>query len=451
MNTTKKFFVIFLVALLAVASAVPTTYSWYVHNSSQESDQMSYTRTGLPVSMKTGNGTLSVTTVTCDQNRENEGSEVTSVNVPAGTAEAPKVQYYKTTLTNTGANDVYAELDLMNLLNSTDISVGIYSPVINEKNFASRASIESRAPGFTRVYFQSNKKYSTFWYRTASGKFDYNLRYYEGSEYHDVQMSLAGTSSAFATNTKSNGDPEDVYYYDIPSTATSFFFFNHYFYDDPDNADWNRTDTISDFTPGLVYRLTGEEIPNSYKLYDTYPVNDNLIAINKEYTSATTSLGSTAHADLGMKKVYEGDDEDEAEKFTPDYYGNSITYTVADTDIATVNKDGLVTPKASGTTTVTTKIRSILNPNNASGKEPQYTISTTVKIPSNLEQVPVAQNILVSYPGKEETVEYKVIENGSEVTKTKKVKYDNKVELYWYVINRSTTTAATASEIFYTI
>ena len=424
MNINKKILVLCLALVVAVVSTVPATFSWYAHNAREDHGYLQYTREDLPVSGT--NNTLNVKTIAVDENGDetNGDTAVTAVNFASASTA---IQYYKTTINNSnGSGDVYIDLNVGNLLNHAGVKVGITSPVVNEKGFS--VSKTPASHGYTRVYFQSTQAFNPYWTNNNwnitdvnDSGYDMNLRYYIGSEYTNVHMtSCSNPSNQFKdqgygyTNTAAH-----IYYADIPNNATSFFFYNHYYDDNDENKEWNRTPDITDVkTPCVLYRLTGKNIEDSYKLYDTYTSND-LAALNSYYSAAQLDLGG--YIDLSLKKVNENNEDN----FTPDYQGTNITYTSSNTSVATVNSDGLVTAAETisgntATATITTRIGGLCESTNAQ----KITCTTTITVSKYIAQMPVAQNV--------------------------QVKKGEKVELYWYVKNTSSNTGNIASSIFYT-
>ena len=419
MRTTKKLAVLCLAALMACMSMMPATFSWYDHNGTQSAQYFKYTKDNLPISGSSG---LSVSTRTVDKNGENPSSStVDAVSFPA--PNTPKIQYYKTTFDNTGRNarDVYAELGVKNLQNDDNIKVGITDPVINEKGFTITKTPSSYDT--TRVYFIPTANYSKFWYdgTYSSSTYDMNIIYTVGSTASGKKkMHLCSnntnTNSAFK-DAGTNQTAPHIYYYDVPSNANSFFFCNHWYDDNDANKDWNRTPDITDTrTAGIVYRLTGQNITDSYKLYTADDQNDKLAALNNYYTEVNLSLNG--HTSIELKKEADGEDED----FVADYFGNNISYSVTSgSDKITVgNKDGIITATdytGSTPAVVTTTITGICGD--------QITITTNVNITDTIPQMPVAQNIPVQ-AGK-------------------------KVDVYWYVTNKGQTSGTIADSIFFTV
>jgi hypothetical protein len=415
MRTTKKLIVLCLAALMACVSMMPATFSWYAHNEKVVGNYMQYSRSGLPVS---GSSSVNVSTIAVDKdgNKTNRDTTVSAVNF-ADTST--KIQYYKTTIDNTsGSGDIYGDLELGRLLNSAAVKAGITSPVINEKGFdVSKTPVTNDT---VRIFFQPTKKWM-FWYgeRFADANSKVMLRYALGSETKDFEMTQipdnkVPSSYKDACSEYSN-EKAKIYYYDLPSNVDSFFFYNSRYYDDNDeNNDYNRTKDIVRIEPGTLYRLTGElEDGGKLKTFDTYFTN-NQAACMKYYSEVQLDMGG--YIDISLKKT----NDNNVDNFSPDYYGTGVTYSSSNTNVATVNSDGLVTAASNiSTDTATANITTTIT--GACGDT--ITKTTKVTVSKYIEQMPVAQNILV--------------EKGK------------KVELYWYVINKSGQTGDIASSIFW--
>lgn len=398
MNTTKKLLVVVMAALVAAVSFVPSTFSWYNHNDSAEGYRINY-NDDKSISIKSASNTVSMNTYKIDANGDylNASNKVVQTAAAAqkltsGLSIAPNnCIYYRTILENSGSNDVMVDLNMNNMTNNADFFIGTVSPTINEKAFAAKAERSKKSDDTVRVYFKTYSGFSAFW-AVDNGDLDsdntvgssnnttndINLAYTIGDEETKVKMHKCDNSDA-----TTYGGTTKVYYYDVPSNADSFYFFNHWYMISSSNREWNRTKDITNLTPGVLYYLNGEIEDSNNKTYKARPVDTNLLALNSYYDSVRMSTGASVFADIGLKKENDNDDEE----FTPDYYGKSITYSSSDTAVATINIDGVITPKSSGNATITTIITSKFGDTRS--------IETKLTIPSVIEQVPIAQNIKV--------------------------------------------------------
>ncbi len=440
MNTTKKLFALMLIGVLLVVSFVPSTFSWYPHNDTEEGKSIHYAD-DLELSLKTASDSVSMSTVTCDKNGlVSNTNTVTGISANAGT-----VVYYKTTIENSGSDPVMVDLETLNLPNNADFAIGTFSPTINEKAFASRAVRSKVSDDKVRVYFKTNSSMASYWAvdngrllreagtympdgstptsTAAAGSSsqtssstgttnDINISYtVDGKE---VQMMMTRTNSSNYDTITDDSGTNKVYYADIPSGTEKFYFFNHWYLRSASNREWNRTIDITDLSAGKLYYLTGQSVDNQWKEYKSRDVDHTLVAVNNYYKSVRMSLGNSIFADISLKK----DSDTEDEEFVPDYYGNSISYSVySGSSYVSVNKDGLITPKAAGTATVRTTI---------TGRYGDTRIlDTTVYIPTNIDQVPIIKNV--------------------------RVPEGDSVDVYWYARNNSSTERMSTGAIFLTI
>ena len=429
---TKKLVVLTLAMLMAAMTLIPSTFSWYSHSATASGNLMKYTKSSLPVSMKTAANSVSVSTKLADQNAVESGDALTSFSVAANS-----IQYYVTTLTNTGSNDVYLDLQLGTLPNSADVRVGTNSPVVNQKAYASRAARTKKSSNTVRVYFKTHSSMTDYWNQAnckAENKTldtsnvgssntttsDMNIAYSVDGDEQYYRLERCPNTDA-----TTYGGTDRIFYYDVPSNAEYFYFFNHWYFKSASNREWNRTINISDLTAGKLYYLNGEKVDNKYKAYTARPVDDTLLAVMESYDTVRMSLGSNVTADISLKKESENEDDE----FTPDYYGASITYSSGDTSKCTVNSDGLISPKASTgntpvriTTTITGKFGDSVS------------LTTDVTIPTSVDQFPIAQNIKVPCQGTTDS-------NGAAT---------NTVKVHWYIINNGSS-AVTPGSVFVTI
>lgn len=419
MKVTKKAVIFGMAALMAACSLIPPTYSWYTHKQNTNGDSIHYERADLPVSVKSAAGVLESKTYECDVKgvvAEN-ASEVTSVRVDAQ-SDGKAVKYYKTTFTNNGANDLYVDFEAGGLKNNADYYIGTTSPTVNEKAFASRAARTKKSNATTRVYFRTTNSFNPFWTNYIGDDVtaaydstltnDFNIAYRLSGANEDTYAKLKRCDG---TAYDSNNAEATVFYYDVPSNAEYFFFFNHYYIVSDSNKEWNSTINITDLTQGKLYYLTGGKVDEKWKEYKTESIDTDLVALNQYYDSVRMSEGSGVFADISLKKT--STDED----FIPEYYGATITYTSSNTSVASVTRDGIISPGTAGTAVITTKI---------TGKYgDSVSVETTVSIPEKIDQIPIMKNIKVPADGSKD-------ENGKDISNT--------VDIYWYALNKSTET-----------
>lgn len=422
MKITKRLFLLMLITVLALVSFIPATFSWYPHNKSATGTKLMVAQ-DLPVSVKTVANSVTAVTHTADANGIATDTTVNAISLAPNAGKA--VQYYKTTLQNDGDDDVMVDLETSGLANNADFYIGTVDPTVNEKAYASRAIRNKVSDTTVRVYFKTNNNFSPYWTNYVGDDIavtfdsnitnDFNIGYRISGANSDTYAKLNRCSG---TAWSSSNPASTVFYYDVPSNVDYFFFFNHWYIKSSSNKEWNCTINITDMTAGKLYYLTGNKVDDKWKEYavetnNGSDIDKDLVAVNSYYSSVRLSTGAGVYADIGLKKT------SDAEDFVPEYYGSSITYQVANggTSVCTVNRDGLITPVGSGSTTITTTIR---------GKYGDTrTITTSVNIPASIDQVPIIKNVLV--PAGE------------------------KVSVDWYALNKSPSATMETTSIFFTL
>lgn len=430
MKTRKKLFTVTMITLLVIVSFIPSVFSWYSHNAVSEGNELSY-HDDLPISVKSASSTISMSTVEADSH----GTALNSTNVVKISVPTGQIKYYKTIFQNNGTNDVMIDLETKDMHNNADFVIGTLSPTLNEKAYASRATRSKVTNNTVRVYFKPNSGMTSYWAEDNGSLSTDNIFTSSNTSNNDINIGFTvnGTTEyhkmtkATDNDTYDDGGTRKVYYYDVPSNASSFFFFNHWYLrlGDNDNREWNCTIDITDLTAGRLYYLTGGKVDEKWKEYAIRTVNgrnvdETLVAVNSYYNNVRMSLGDSIFADIGLKR----DNENDSEEFVPDYYGAEITYSSSDKNKVTVNKDGLLTPKASTTSgnvdtpvTITTTIKGRYNDTK--------TLTTKVSIPANISQVPIIKNV--------------------------RIPAGESVEIDWYALNKSTTQEMTTDSIYYTL
>lgn len=462
MKISKKLFVAVLAAILAVISIVPSTFSWYTHNKSNNGKKINYSG-DIPISIQSSSGTISMVTYESDANGTQSQTTANGIDLACDSTTHRAIKYYKSVLTNIGANAVYADIMTSNMANNADFVIGTTSPTINEKAYASRPVRNKVSDNKVRVYFKTHSSMSAYWsqdkwneilvneqgtyainandeltntqYTDANNKAgsdfqsnnnsgtlnDTNISFKVGGKEYQAKLkkcSLTDNENLGGTGTNF------VFYYDLPSNTDSFFFFNHWYLRSSSNREWNRTIDITDLTQGRLYYLTGAQVDGKYKEYAAREVDTSLVALNQYYTSVRMSQGENVSADIGLKKESDNDDVE----FIPEYYGASISYTSSNTNVVSVNKDGVLVPASnpsSTTATITTTITGKFGDTRS--------VQTSVEIPAIVNQVPIIKNVKVPAGGT--------------------------VNVDWYVINKSSTanmpsssnSGTTASSIFFSI
>lgn len=419
MKISKKLIAVIALAVFTLLSCVSVSFSWYSHNKSAEGTRLKLVEDNVPISVKSAANTVSYTTYVANEKGEATSTAATKISVSA----AEKIKYYKTTFKNTGANDVMVDLETTNMPNNADFYIGTLSPTLNEKAYASRAVRNKVSDNTVRVYFKTHNNFNPYWTHytgdTATVTFnssmtnDFNIAYKVSGESTEQYRKLSRCDNTGSAGNNTNVNNTWVFYYDLPANIDYFYFFNHWYFASDTNREWNRTTDITDLSPGKLYYLNGGTVDGKWKAYSVTATDDTLVAVNQYYKSVRMSTGTGVFTDISLKKTGESDDE----SFVPEYYGSDISYSSNNTSVASVNRDGIITPVASGTAIITTTITGRYG-------DPR-TIETTVEIPEKIPQVTIVKNV--------------------------RVPAGESVEVDWYALNKSSSTTMTTAAFLLTL
>lgn len=434
MKISKLLLKILVVLVLAMALLIPSTFSWYNHNGSQTGDSMKYTRENLPVSA--GTVTIETKKYYTENNKlwyDTKGNKkydpddpdpITSESsLQSRSVAASSVQYYGTTITNTGSAPAYVNLYLRNFTNSPTVKIGTLQPSLNHKGLSS--SVHLKNENMIRIYFQFGN--ANNWKDSSAKKY---LVYKDKTgATHNTQITSHITAGADgsdlkATQTQILGENiANTYYVDLPGNATEFYFAtdgNNSGFDTTNNTvtmPWYRTKTITNIHAETGYYLTGVADDTTWNAqYGTFNIPGG-VSVKTYFDTAT--INKNQHAYVTLNKG-------------TNYTGSSVLYTAVQNSGITVNGNtGYVTASStySANTTITTKITSSLG---------DYSeVTTAVSNPGTIAGVPVALNVEV--PGKTtETVDGQTITtNGT-------------AEIVWYIDNSATSSAVSFNSVYYT-
>lgn len=414
---------ILVVLVLAAALLIPSTFSWYNHSDSQTGDSMIYQRNNLPVSA--GDVQIETKKYKTVNNKlwyDTKGNKAYDPNtaLTSDTVNASAVQYYGTTITNSGTAPAYVNLYLRNFTNSPTVKIGTLQPSLTHKGISS--SVHLKNENKVRIYCQfgnannwnggSAKRYLV--YKTKTGTTQ-NIEITshitageDGSALKTTQTQILGANNITST-----------YYVDLPGDATEFYFAtdgNNSGFDATNNTvtmPWYRTKTITNIHAETGYYLTGVADDTTWNAqYGTFNIPGGVSV--KTYFD-TLTINKNQHAYVTLNKG-------------TNYTGASAAYAVTAGSNITVNGNtGFVTTtNYSGSATITTTITGSLGDTT--------TVTTAVSNPGTMAGVPVALNVEV--PGKTTN------EDNEEVNGT--------AEIVWYIDNSATSSAVQFTAIYYT-
>ena len=146
---------ILVVLVLAAGLMIPSTFSWYNHNGSQTGNSMKYTRENLPVSAGTVtietkkyytvNNKLWYDTKGNKKYDPDDPDPITSESsIQSRSVAASSVQYYGTTITNTGSAPAYVNLYLRDFTNSPTVKIGTLQPSLTDKGLSSSVHLANK-------------------------------------------------------------------------------------------------------------------------------------------------------------------------------------------------------------------------------------------------------------------------------------------------------------------
>lgn len=446
MKMSKLLLKILAVLALATALLIPSTFSWYNHNGSQTGDSMKYTREKLPVSAGTVtietkkyytvNNKLWYDTKGNKKYDPDDPDPITSESsLQSRSVAASSVQYYGTTITNTGSAPAYVNLYLRNFTNSPTVKIGTLQPSLTHKGLSS--SVHLKNENKVRIYCQfgnannwndnSAKRYLV--YKTKTGTTQ-NVEITshitagaDGSDLKTTQTQILGENIA------------NTYYVDLPGNATEFYFATdgkNSGFDTTNNTvtmPWYRTKTITNIHAETGYYLTGVADDTTWNAqYGTFNIPGG-VSVKTYFDTAT--INKNQHAYVTLNKG-------------TNYTGASATYAVAsygeanDPDYIPVNDSITV----NGNTGYVTAKDSLGQGNNIAYIETEITgslgdktsVGTFISNPDKIAGVPVALNVEV--PGKTTN------EDNEEVNGT--------AEIVWYIDNSATSSQVQFNAIYYT-
>lgn len=404
---------ILVVLVLAAALLIPSTFSWYNHSDSQTGDSMSYSRQKLPVSAGTvsmvtkkyrmdGNKLWYDTKGNKEYAKDQQGNVLPDVN--SDSVAASSVQYFGTTITNTGAAPAYVNLYLRNFTNSPTVKIGTLQPSLTHKGLSSSVHLTNKNK--IRVYFQCDQ--ANNWNNGSAKKYV-------------VYKTKGGgqTCVEITATTPTQVDNKTTYYVDLGDNTTEFFFASDGNASGFDTSTftpsipWYRTQTITNVQPETLYKLTGVADDTTFNAQYVTKAVPGGVSVKTYFDTAIINKNQHAYVTLNQGT---------------NYTGASATYAVTAGNNITVNGNTgyVTTTNYSGSATITTTIKGSLGD--------QTTVTTSVSNPSTLAGVPVALNVEV--PGKTTN------EDNEEVNGT--------AEIVWYVDNSATSGGVQFDGIYYT-
>ena len=405
--------IVLAVALLITILSVPT-FSWFSrpHDQDGEKAVLGGNDTGAySINAYNGYG-VSIATYPSDDGFTYSETATTSYsgsNIPNNNRK-----YFKTTLTNGSGGvqnvSLYARTLSIPTANNGTLALGVNGPTRSYRDYSALAVPTTYAErDVMRIYFEK----------------DNNVTGWNGTEFYicwsttTINDGLGDGGTYYKLTHVGGSNNPNQYYADIPKNAKqAFFCVENFGTNDNGNPNWGqRSQTLQDLsqdgqtpTASKLFKITSDTNNDGNHLVHTPPYSVTGNCINHYYSDIFVAYGNTFDAALSNTTNIPL-----RTNYSANYIG-TLKYYSGDTDVFTVNETtGVITPKnVNGTATLYTK--------STGGSYPdEMQVETTIHVTSAanyvFNDVPIVKNIRMAA--------------------------DDTVDVYWYVINNSPTTALT--------
>ena len=411
--------IVLAIALVIIVWNVPT-FSWFSRPHSKDGAQAVLGGGTGSYTINAYNG-YGVSLATYSSNDGVTYSDSTTTNYSGSNIPNNNRKYFKTTLTNNSGSvqnvSLYARTLSIPTANNGSLAIGVNGPTRSYHDYSTLAADTADATrDAMRIYFQKPK------YNTPNG--------WSGTEFYICWNEDTNTGIESLDSTGSNGtyykmtycgekDNYYNYYADIPMTAThAFFCVENWGTNDNGKPNYKqRTQTLWNLygdgqtqLQSEVYKLTST-VENGNTKVETPPHGVDGACINHFYSSIFVKTGSIYNAGLDQTTKIPT-----REGYSSNYIG-TLEYYSGDTSVFTVDKNtGVITPVGAGEATLYTKA---IGGSFSDGQQVETTVKVTATANYVFNDVPIVKNIQMD----------------ADASKP--------VEVYWYVINNSPTTALT--------
>lgn len=424
MKKSKIILALVLAIVFIILCVNVPTFSWFSRPHSQSGEQMVLTSDNQYTAYNGKNVTISTKSSTTGRTGSYTESVTNSAGLSGSGITTHNRKYFCTTISNTASGAVEQNVSLYaNTLSiptgATDgangtLALGVNGPTRSYRDYSSLATKTSFSiRDAMRVYFQKPK------YNTPSG--------WTGTEFYICWNEDTNTNIESLDSTGSNGtyykmtycgEKDDYYnyYVDIPKTATHAFFACENWGTNGDNGQPNyaqRTQTLWNLggdgqtqLQSKVYQLT-TTVSGGNTTVHTPPYSVTGACINNYYNTIFVTTGSTFNAALSNTTNIPLRTD-----YTANYIG-SLEYYSGDTSVFTVDKTtGVITPVGAGEAKLYTKA---VGSSYSDSQQVETTVKVTAANDYVFNDVPIVRNL--------------------------KIPAGESVDVYWYVINNSETTA----------
>lgn len=413
--------IVLAVALLITILSVPT-FSWFSRPHSQNGAQTVLGGENGAYSINAYNG-YGVSLATYSSNDGFTYSDTATTNYDGSNIPNNNRKYFKSILTNNSGSvqnvSLYARTLSIPTANNGSLAIGVNGPTRSYRDYSALAVPTTYAErDVMRIYFEKDNSVSG-WNGT-----EFYICWNESSNLNNETLGSKGENGTYYKLTHVGGSNNpNQYYADIPKTAThAFFCVENWGTNNNGEPNWgqrsqelcNLASDGQSATSSVLFKIT-----NNYK--DGNSSSNHLVeaytgitgnSINHYYKDIFVAYGNTFNAALSNT---DSNHIPTRTGYSANYTG-TLKYYSGDTNVFTVNENtGVITPKnVNGTATLYTK--------STGGSYPdEMQVETTVHVTSDpnyvFHDVPIVKNIQMD----------------ADATKP--------VEVYWYVINNSPTTA----------
>ena len=415
MKKSKLILAIVLAVVLLITILSAPTFSWFSRPKSQTGANMMLESKGT----YTGYSGKGVTIATYPSSNGFDYSTDATTDYDGSGISSHNRKYFCTSITNgSGAEQnvsLYANTLSIPTSNNGTLALGVNGPTRSYHDYSDLAKRTTDANrDLMRIYFEKDNNVSG-WNGT-----EFYICWNEDPDTSHAKLGSDGSSGTYYKMTwvgDNNNGNSNRYYADIPKTAThAFFAVENWGTNDNGKPNyWQRSQELYNLaqdgqtkTQSQIFKITNTNTGGNAKVTHSAVDGSGGACINHYYDTVFVAMGNTYNASLsntdtahipvrsGYNKNFTG---------TLHYYsGNPSVFTVNEST-------GVITPVAAGTATLYTK--------SVGYYTDTQQVETTVTVTSDanyvFNDVPIVRNVLV--PAGES------------------------VDVYWYVINNSETTA----------
>lgn len=419
MKKSKLILAIVLAVVLLITILSAPTFSWFSRPKSQTGANMMLESKGT----YTGYSGKGVTIATYPSTNGFDYSTTATTDYDGSGISSHNRKYFCTSITNgSGAEQnvsLYANTLSIPTSNNGTLALGVNGPTRSYHDYSSLATQTSFATrDAMRIYFQKPKNNPpSGWTGT-----EFCICWNEDTNTSIESLNALGSNGTYYKMTYC-GEKDNFYNYyaDIPKTATHAFFACENWAEGKQQSDltadnWKkRTQTLWNLggdgqsqLQSKVYQLTSTVTNGNTTVY-TPPYSVYGACINNFYNTIYVTAGTGNTFDAALSNTT---NIPLRNGYTANYIG-SLEYYSGDTNVFTVNKTtGVITPVGAGEAKLYTKA---VGTSYSDSQQVETTVKVTAAANYVFNDVPIVRNV--------------------------KIPAGESIDVYWYVINNSETTA----------